>query len=319
MTAAWTLDGKVALITGPARGIGAETARRLAKCGVRCALVGMEPALLEALARELGPQHLWIACDVTDQGALEAAVQATVEQFGGIDLVVANAGIASMGTVAAAPIEALVRVVEVNIIGAMRTVKATVSHVKQRRGYFLLVSSAAAFSAMPGLSAYAASKAGLEHFGNVLRLELSLDGVDVGTAHMTWIDTDMVRDARRDMSAFERTLRKMPGVFGTVTSVEDCADAFVEGCRQRARKIFVPKGVGAASALRQLLNSAFFARLTRPNLAAMYEDGEREVAALGRAFGEHSVGMGTVPHVKFETPSATSSGKTADTPHRPTG
>jgi NAD(P)-dependent dehydrogenase (short-subunit alcohol dehydrogenase family) len=292
MASPWSLDGKVAFITGPARGIGAETARRLAARGMRCALVGMEPERLEALAHELGPGHLWYACDVTDQQALDAAVAHTVAHLGGIDMVVANAGIASMGTVASAPVEALVRVIEVNLIGVMRTVKATVAHVKARRGYFLLVSSAAAFSAMPGLSAYAASKAGVEHFGNVLRLELDRDGVQVGTAHMTWIDTDMVRDARRDMSAFARTIRRMPGVFGTITSVEACTEAFVHGCEQRARKIFVPKGLGTASALRQLLNSALFWRLTRPKMAAMYEDGERETAALGRAFGEHSVGMG---------------------------
>ena len=292
MASPWSLDGKVAFITGPARGIGAETARRLASRGMRCALVGMEPERLEALAHELGAGHLWYACDVTDQQALDAAVAHTVAHLGGIDMVVANAGIASMGTVASAPVEALVRVIEVNLIGVMRTVKATVAHVKARRGYVLLVSSAAAFSAMPGLSAYAASKAGVEHFGNVLRLELDRDGVQVGTAHMTWIDTDMVRDARRDMSAFARTIRRMPGVFGTITSVEACAEAFVHGCEQRARKIFVPKGLGTASALRQLLNSALFWRLTRPKMAAMYEDGERETAALGRAFGEHSVGMG---------------------------
>lgn len=292
MSSSWSLHGKVAFITGPARGIGAETARRLAKRGASCALVGMEPDLLESLARELGPAHMWVACDVTDQQALDEAVRVTIERFGAIDLVVANAGIASMGTVASTPVEALVRVIEVNLIGVVRTVKATVSHVKARRGYYLLVSSAAAFSAMPGLSAYAASKAGVEHFGNALRMELDRDGVDVGTAHMTWVDTDMVRDARRDMSAFERTIRKMPGVFGTITSVAECADAFVAGCEQRARKVFVPKGVGTASALRQLLNSAFFVKLTKRSMAAMYEDGERETTALGRAFGEHSVGMG---------------------------
>ena len=294
MARPWSLDGKVAFITGPARGIGAETARMLAARGMRCALVGMEPQRLEALARELGPTHTWCECDVTDQQALDAAVQRTIERFGGIDLVVANAGIASMGTVASTAVEALARVIEVNLIGVMRTVKATVAQVKARRGYFLLVSSAAAFSAMPGLSAYAASKAGVEHFGNVLRLELERDGVQVGTAHMTWIDTDMVRDARRDMSAFERTIRRMPGVFGTITSVEACAQAFVVGCEQRARRIFVPTGLGLASVLRPLLNSAFVSRLTRGQMAAMYEDGERETAALGRAFGEHSVGMGSM-------------------------
>src|ERR671917_1477768 len=118
------LDEKVVLITGAARGIGAETARRLAARGARVSLVGLEADRLAELAGELGRQAVWFEADVTDQQAMERAVAETVRAFGGIDVVLANAGIASNGTVAIAPADALVRTVEVNLVGVVRTVSA---------------------------------------------------------------------------------------------------------------------------------------------------------------------------------------------------
>ncbi|HEX2191313.1 MAG TPA: SDR family oxidoreductase [Longimicrobiaceae bacterium] len=288
----YPVAGKTVLVTGPARGIGEATARRLAARGARLSLVGMEPERLAALAAELGPGHAWFECDVTDQAALDRAVAGTVEVLGGIDAVVANAGIASNGTVAATPVEALARTIEVNLIGVVRTVSATLLHVAERRGYYLLVSSAAAFSALPAMSAYAASKVGVEHFGNVLRLEVSHRGVGVGVAHPSWIDTDLVRDQQRELDTFRRTLRSLPGPFGTVTPVEECAAAFVEGIERRRRRVFVPRSLAAFAALRQLLVGPLAERLSERQRRRMVPRLEEEVRALGRSFGEHSVETG---------------------------
>src|SRR5919202_1687400 len=205
--------GKVVFITGPARGIGGEAARQLAARGARLALVGLEPERLAALAAELGGGAVWFECDVTDQAALERAVAGTVAAHGGIDVVLASAGIATNGTVAVTPVDALVRVIEVNLIGVVRTVSATLPHVTAARGYYLLVSSAAALAALPGMSTYAASKIGVEHFGNALRLELAHKGVAVGTAHPSWVDTALVRDQQRDLPSFNEMLRTLPGPF----------------------------------------------------------------------------------------------------------
>ncbi len=288
----YAIDGKVVLITGPARGIGAETARMLAARGARLSLVGLEPELLTALAAELGAGHVWFECDVTDQTALERAVAGTVEALGGIDVVIANAGIACNGTVAVGPVEALVRIIEVNLTGVVRTVSATLPHVTERRGYYLLVSSAAALAPFPGISTYAAAKSGVEQFGNVLRLELAHKEVAVGVAHPSWVDTDMVRDAQNDLAGFRAMMGRLPGPFGRVTPLGDCAAAFVDAIERRRRKVYVPRTLAAAAALRQLLASPLadflMGRQTRTTLPQV----EREVRALGRSFGSHSTGFG---------------------------
>src|SRR5690348_11436761 len=108
------LAGRSVLITGAARGIGAALARQAAARGARVALVGLEPDRLAAVADELGPEHLWVECDVTDADALAAAVSRTVETFGGLDAVVANAGIAPLTTVMTSSPRALSRTIEVN-------------------------------------------------------------------------------------------------------------------------------------------------------------------------------------------------------------
>jgi len=288
----YNVAGKVVLITGPARGIGAETARRLAARGARLALVGLEPELLKALAAELGDGHVWFECDVTDQPALDAAVAGTVEALGGIDVVIANAGIASQGTVAVAPVEALVRTIAVNLIGVVRTVSATLPHVAARGGYYLLVSSAAALAPLPGIATYAAAKSGVEQFGNVLRLELAHRGVRVGVAHPSWIDTDLVRDARRDLESFNEVLKTLPGPFGSVTPVGECAEALVRAVERRRRKIYVPRSLGPLAAVRQIFASPLAEFVSIRRALRLLPKAEREVQALGRPFGAHSMGMG---------------------------
>ncbi|HEX7154250.1 MAG TPA: SDR family oxidoreductase [Thermoanaerobaculia bacterium] len=283
------LHDKVALITGPARGIGEALARGLAARGMRLALVGLEPERLAALAQELGPAHMWAECDVTDAASLERAVKQAVDTLGGLDVVVANAGIAAHGPVAVTPMSALRRVIEVNLIGVIGTVHATLHHVAARQGYFLLISSAAALAATPGFASYCASKSGVEHFANALRLELAYRGVDVGSAHPCWIDTDLVRDAQGELNSFRAMLRNLPGPFGTITSVEECTRQLIAGIEGRKRKIFIPRSLAPFAALRQLLMSPAGEFFLRRDAKKMMTRLEKEVTTLGRHFGQNSV------------------------------
>jgi short-subunit dehydrogenase len=232
---------------------------------------------------------------VTDQPALDRAVAGTVQALGGVDVVFANAGIASNGTVAVTPVDALVRTIEVNLIGVVRTVSATLPHVTERRGYYLLMSSASALAPAPAMAPYSASKIAVEQFGNALRLEVAHKGVDVGVAHPSWIDTDLVRDQQHDLESFNRTLKSLPGPFGKVTLLGECVDALIDGMERRRRKVFVPKSLAPLAAIRQLFTSPMAERAAMKAAARTVPRHEAEVRALGRSFGAHSVGNADVP------------------------
>jgi NAD(P)-dependent dehydrogenase (short-subunit alcohol dehydrogenase family)/pimeloyl-ACP methyl ester carboxylesterase len=278
-------------ITGAARGIGEHVARLAAARGATVFLAGLEPDRLAALAAELDGG--WAACDVTDQAALADAVAGCVALTGRIDTVVANAGIANLGTVAAGDIEALARTIDVNLTGVIRTVSATAAHVRKTRGYYLLVSSAAAFSALPGMAAYCAAKAGVEHFGNVLRLELAGDGVGVGTAHPSWVDTDLVRDARDDLPSFRSNQTRLPWPMNRTVPVEQCAQALVRAIEHQSRRVYVPRAVALVQGLRTLVNGRAFQTAMIRASAGRVGAIDDEVRALGRSFGAHSAGWGS--------------------------
>jgi NAD(P)-dependent dehydrogenase (short-subunit alcohol dehydrogenase family) len=257
--------------------------------GANVSLVGLEPERLAELCDELGTNSAWFECDVTDQAAVDRAVAGTVEALGGIDVVVCNAGVANNGTVAVNPPDAVVRTIEVNLTGVVRTVSSALPHVTASRGYVLIVSSAAAFTVLPGMAGYCASKAGVEHFANALRLEVAHKGVAVGSAHPGWVDTDLVRDQKAELASFEEILHKLPGPLGTYTSVEQCGEALVASIERRRRRTYVPRSLRWVQALRSVIVGPvgdFFirrqARTTVPRL-------ESEVAALGRSFGSTSV------------------------------
>src|SRR3954453_23986937 len=284
------LAGRSVLITGAARGIGAALARKAAARGARVALVGLEPELLAAVADELGPEHLWVECDVTDPEALKAAVERTVATFGGLDVVVANAGIAPLTTVMTSTAQALARTIEINLIGAMLTAHAALPHIAERRGHVLLISSAAAFTVLPGMSAYCASKAGLERFGDALRLEVAHRGVTVASAHPTWIHTDLVRHTEAALPTFAETRKQLPGPLGAYTSVEAWAEALVENLETRGRRVFVPRSVGVVSAVGQVVTGVLAETAAMKVSAARVPQLAPHLAALdGQEFGRDYV------------------------------
>ncbi len=274
------LRGKTVLITGGALGIGAETARRLHDEGAKLVLVDVDEVALEKTAGEIGADVVSVTGDVRELADMERAVAAGVERFGGIDVVVANAGIASYGSVRAVDPEVFKQVLDINVLGVFHTVRAALPSLVERQGYVLVVSSLAAFAASPGLAAYNASKAGAEHFANALRIEVAHEGVDVGVAHMSWIDTPLVRDAKDDMPSFGTMLSKLPYPFNRTTSVEACATAFVAGIEGRRRTVFVPGWARAAKLLRNVINCpAADASGPQAHPSAAHADGRRGTPA----------------------------------------
>jgi NAD(P)-dependent dehydrogenase (short-subunit alcohol dehydrogenase family) len=172
----------------------------------------------------------------------------------------------------------------------MLTARAALPALSASRGHVLLVSSAAAFTVLPGMSAYCAAKAGLERFGDVLRLEVAHRGITVGSAHPTWIDTDMVRDTKAALPTFAETLARLPGPLGAYTSVGDCAEALVQNLERRGRRVFVPRAVGVVAAWRQVVTGVLGERLVLAGSRTAVPRLEREIADLqGQEFGAHSV------------------------------
>ena len=282
------MNGKVALITGGANGIGAEVARRLNAKGAKLVLTDLDAGQLKDVAAGLGEDRvLTVVADVRELSAMQAAADMAVERFGGIDIVMANAGIGAFGSVLEIDPEAFKTVVDVNVMGVFYTVRAALPSVIERRGYVLVVSSLAAFAAAPGMASYDASKAGVEHFANSLRLELAYRGVDVGSAHMSWIDTPMVRESK-ELSAFQEMLAKLPGPLKKTTSVQECGEAFVKGIEGRKSRIYCPSWVGLARWIRPLIATPVAERDIRKFTPDLLPRMDAEAAALGRHFSERT-------------------------------
>jgi NAD(P)-dependent dehydrogenase (short-subunit alcohol dehydrogenase family) len=240
------------LITGAARGIGAESARRLAAKGHSVALVGLEPEQLEAVAVSCGRGAFALEADVTDGEAIRRAIDEAAARLGGLDAVIANAGVATQGLLRHVEPDRFAQQIDVNLVGTFRTVHAAAPHLVERRGYLLIVASVAAILHGPVLGAYAASKAGTEALANSLRVELKHLGVDVGCGYFSWIDTDMVRGGD-EAPAFRRLRQAMKPPFHKTHPVGAAADAIVEGVEQRRRIVAAPRWVRAFLPLRALI------------------------------------------------------------------
>ena len=279
-----SVNGKVALITGGANGVGAEVARRLHDKGARVVLTDVDEVLLKEVATRLGEDRVLAAvADVRDLSAMQNAVDKGIERFGGIDIVVANAGIGTYGSVLQVDPEAFRTLIDVNVVGVFHTVRATLPSVINRRGYVLIVSSVAAYLALPGLAPYNAAKAGVEHFANALRLEVARLGVDVGSAHMSWIDTPLVRESKADLSTVGEMLASLPGPLAKTTSVEKCGDAFVKGIEARKRRINCPGWVEVLRWIRPLLATRMVEAQAAKTASELLPKMDAEVAALGRS------------------------------------
>jgi NAD(P)-dependent dehydrogenase (short-subunit alcohol dehydrogenase family) len=271
--------GRTVFVTGAARGIGAESARRLHAAGANVALVGLEPEKLAALAEQLGRRAAWFEADVTDYDALVAAVEGTVARFGSIDVAIANAGVQFMGRMATMPREQFERTIEVNLLGVWRTVRAALPHVVERQGYVLPIASLAAALHAPLMAAYTASKAGVEAFADALRGEVAHTGTAVGCAYFSFIDTDMVRRGV-DRPSGQLSMERLGSLVTRRATVETAGAAIVRGVENRAKKVYAPRWVLPALYLRTLLQPLSDAGNRRNGLDEVIALAEQEDSAL---------------------------------------
>ncbi|MFD3533629.1 short-chain dehydrogenase/reductase [Streptomyces sp. NPDC058661] len=188
------LEGRAAVVTGAARGVGAALARELSAHGMGVALLGREYATLRSVARTLPGDARCYEVDVTDREGMTRTAAEVTDEMGPASVVVANAGIAATGPFESADPELWERVVNVNLLGSATTARVFLPQLVRTRGYFLQIASTAAFGAAPMMSAYCASKAGVESFALSLRAEIAPKRVGVGIAYLHWTGTAMTQD-----------------------------------------------------------------------------------------------------------------------------
>jgi NAD(P)-dependent dehydrogenase (short-subunit alcohol dehydrogenase family) len=264
---AYDVAGRTVFVTGAARGIGAAAAERLHARGANVALVGLEPERLQALAARLGEARAtWFEADVTDLAALHAAVAKTVQRFGGIDVAIANAGVAFPGALATAPPEEVERTLAVNLLGVWRTDRAVLDQIVARRGYLLNVASLAALLHAPLLGGYVAAKAGVDGLSDALRAETASSGARVGAAYFGYVDTDLVR-AGYARSAAKVMNARLPAFIRDPVPLRTVIDAIERGVERRAARIWAPRWVQAAFLLRGPLQPLLERGLARDSAA----------------------------------------------------
>jgi len=288
--AVFNLSGRVAVITGGARGIGLACGRALVRRGASVALIDLDGREVAEAAARLGTgSAIGLQADVTDAAAISRAIAAAGERFGGVDVVVANAGIAPRpAPVRRMAAEEWERVVEVDLLGVYRTVRAGLEPVIARRGQLVLISSVYAFANGSLASPYAVSKAGVEALGRALRIELAPHGVGVSVAYFGWVDTRMVQRAF-EQRAGQGEEELLPGFLLRRITPEAAGEALARGIERRAPRVVAPGWWAGVSALRGLLNPLLDGAGTR---SARVRGAMRRAEEAAGGGGEASTGGG---------------------------
>lgn len=225
-------------------------------------LVDIDETGLRKLADELGEDAaVRVQCDVNDFAAMQAAAATAVSRFGAIHAVVANAGIEDWAPVLTVDPDSFRQIIETNLIGVFHTVRATLPALIAQRGYVLVVSSMSSYSAVPGMAAYGASKAGVEQFANVLRMEVAHHGVGVGSAQMSLVDTPMLSETKSRSAGFASFLTTLPAPFRSTVTSDKCAERLIDAIEHRKRRVDVPKWVVAARWFKPVLSTPLSERV----------------------------------------------------------
>lgn len=228
-------SGTRAVVSGATRGIGRATARALAACGARVGLMARSADDLDELSAEL-PKSVAIPADITDSHRTDDAIRGFAEEAGGLDLLVANAGLAHTAPFTELEPEQADEMVQVNFVGTLNQVRAALPLMLNRgRGHIVIVSSAAALRGMPWTAVYAATKAAQKTFAEALRHELSGTGVALTTVMPGSVTTDL----------HSHEYERMPDWWRRGDKIEpsEVADAIVDAVVDDRREVHIPSNV----------------------------------------------------------------------------
>ncbi|WP_409430168.1 short-chain dehydrogenase/reductase [Mycobacterium sp. SMC-16] len=253
--AAMPLSGAVVFITGAAQGIGFEAASRFVAAGSRVVLIDVDAGKLGKAQAQLGNETIGIVADVRDAAALTAAADQVVHTWGRIDVVVANAGVTPPpATLRTIEPDAFQRVIDINLLGAVHTVRATTEHVISSRGHIQLIGSCAAFAPGMGGAAYMISKAGVEQLGRALRIELAAHQVTVGISYFGIVDTALARTTLDDDPMGQRIGELLPWPLNKRIDAGHAAASIVDAVGRRRASSTVPHAWIPYAWLRGVIN-----------------------------------------------------------------
>jgi len=234
------MKGRRIILTGASEGIGRALALALAARGARLALAARDRQRLESLAQEcraLGGEARALPTDVTNQQDLEWLVAETVKAFGGVDVLVHNAGITMWSRFdALADLSIFERLMEVNYLAPVRLTSLALPHLKQSRGLLVAVASLAGITGVPERSGYAASKHAMIGFFDSLRIELRGSGVDVCVVAPDFVVSEI---HKRAIGPDGEPLGASPMMQSKIMTAETCAARIVRAIERRERQVLM--------------------------------------------------------------------------------
>jgi short-subunit dehydrogenase len=250
--------GTRALVTGASRGIGRALAQALAARGATVGLAARSTSELERLATELPGDHHALECDVTDPDSTQRAIDAFVDTTGGLDLLIANAGVTHYGPFRDQPLDKALQMTRVNWHGTLHTVHFGLPHLlANQRGHIVVVSSGAALRSFPQAAVYGATKAAQRMFAEAMRHELADTGVSVTVVYPGEIDTSLHDHEKNRMPAWYRGGDQ-------AAPPADLANKIIAAVEREERAVYHPplvRALGVAHGLNPKIGDALLRRL----------------------------------------------------------
>lgn len=268
--------GQCVLITGAAGGLGKALVQVFLQAGANVMALDRDARGLDAMQQSIAANHpsqsrslLTATCDVTSLPSCEAAVTQAIARFGGVDVLINNAGIAHRSAFADTQVEVLHRVMDVNFFGAVHCTHAAIASLRKRHGMVIAISSVAGFSPLIGRTGYAASKHALHGFFESLRTEVQDDGVDVLIVCPSFIDTGIDRAA---LGADGQPATHSRKTTGQATQPVEVADAIFQAAQQRRTLLLFSFTAKAAWWLSRLWPTRYAAIMKRRLRAEIFPD-----------------------------------------------
>jgi NAD(P)-dependent dehydrogenase (short-subunit alcohol dehydrogenase family) len=216
-------ENKVVLITGGGTGIGKAAASAFIEEGATVVITGRRQSVLEETVQKLGPQAYPIAGDVGKQGEAARIVAEVIRKFGRLDILVNNAGTGTMGPLAATSDEDIENTYRINVFAPLAFTREATAHLAESKGAVINISSVSSRGMMPGVVAYASSKAAVDHATRLLAAELGPMGIRVNAVAPGFTNTDITAGLQEDAQMMGMIVGQTP--MGRLGEPEDIANA----------------------------------------------------------------------------------------------